>query len=609
MKLQMILTIALLSFLLPVAGCGKKEKSAQTSGDQKAENQTTENVDAVQKCYMAGRQYAMQGKFDQAEEQFKKAIELDPDYFQAYDKLGMMYYSMGRNDEAAEFLDQAVLLNPAMADDQANPADVGIAAQNCAMLFDIGHRNEAFEYLLKLREFYPDSQTIKTVELFCKLAEEETPGDTMLFENFSATDIEPCEKYLLLAKGYVFLGNVESAMAYYDKVAQTCPEQPDALTSAAYYFAMARKPDKAIDICKKGLESAPAYYPLRYVLTSVYVALAMPDDAIEAANDGVLASPHDARFYYLLADRYMKAGRWGAAVGVYDAMLSYVEKDADYFNAGNAEYEESLENMDLEETEIKSQFRKEIVYSQAAMCLNRNGNFEKAAEYAQKAIATDQNFVAGYLNLSRAYMGLKEYDKSLEAIKQGLELDPSSAELYMEKAAVYHQSEQLDKAIAPLEKAIELNPNSSMAYQGLAQTYAKMQQYEKALPYFEKAVKNNPDLMNVGNVVACYVKLGQKEAALAAFTTYTGQDAAAFVSICCKDGNRALGEQRYDDAARSFETAIFADKACAEAVYGLGCVYVEQEQFKRAADLATALEPLDGGLYEQLIKKMNGGQR
>lgn len=663
MKYRSILIMLLLSIFLTLAGCSKKEpqpirpaKPVETNEDkvtaaamqetavpesvvpaapsiqeaavpetvsitaaiqEAAVTETTINeiasreaarVEQAQKYYQAGRQLALQGRVEEAETQFKKAIELDPKNFQVYDKLGMMYYSMARNDEAAGILKQAISLNPAIIEFTSSPGDVDIAAQNCAMLFDLGYRREAFEYLLKLSGRYPESQPVKTVELFCKLAEEEKPDGEILFRDLAAADIDACEKNLLMAEGYVFLGNAESALAYFDKVGQSCLQQPDALTQAAYYFAMARKPDKAIEICTKGLGQNPTHYPLRYVLTSVYSALEMLDDAVEAANDGVLASPHDVRFYYLLADRYMKAGQWSAAVGVYNAMLSSVEKAPDYFTAVQSADEGSLEEMDLENTDITGRFQPELIYSEMAMCYYYTNDFEKAIETANQALAIDKEFSPAYLGLCRGYTGLKQYNEALKVIDQAIELEPTLIEMYMEKAAVYHQTEEYEKAITPLEKAIELNPNDSLACQGLAQTYAKLQQYEKSLPYFERAAKNNPNMSNVGNVVACYVKLGQKEAALSVFLTYTKQDVSAFVTICCKDGSRALSEQRYDDAARSYETAIFADKACTEALYGLGCVFVETGQFRKASDQATALESLDSVLYNQLVRKINAGR-
>lgn len=595
------------ALLLSTGGCRKKSPDPATS---KTDAVPSATIDNAQKHYQAGRKLAMQGKFDAAVEQFNKAVELNPKYFQAYDKLGMLYYSKGQHDNAVEPLEKALSLNPAVADEQANPGDIAIAAQNCAMLFDIGQSRTAFEHLTTLSKLHPDAPTVKTVMLFCKLAEEEKSSDELLFQNMSATDLDECEKKLLLAKGYVFLGNAESAMAYYDKVVSACSARPEGLTQAAYYFAMARKPEKAINICEQGLKNDPSYYPLRYVLTSVYGALEMPDEAIAIANDGVLASPHDVRCYYLLTNRYLKAGRYAAAAGVFEAMLSYVEKDPDYFTQpSQSESSDALREIENTEEGIEDTFKPEGVYANLALCHNHMQDHEKAVMYSHKALEANQEWAPAYLNLSAAYQGLKQYDKAMEVINKGIELSPSSTMLYLEKAGLYHLMDQPEKAIEPLKTALEKNPGSAMAFQGLAQTYGKLGRYEDALPYFEKAVQNTPDMLNVGNVVACYVKLNQKQKALAAFKKYTGKSSNAFVAICSKDGQRALGDQRYQDAAASFETALYADPKCTDALYGLGCVFVETDQPEKAAEMATLLEQLDIELFDKLTRQINSGKR
>lgn len=59
-----------------------------------------------------GDEYSSQGKFKEAEDAYKKAIELDPDYELSYDLLGECYRKQGRYDEAIEIFNKVLKINP-----------------------------------------------------------------------------------------------------------------------------------------------------------------------------------------------------------------------------------------------------------------------------------------------------------------------------------------------------------------------------------------------------------------------------------------------------------------------------------------------------------------
>ncbi len=62
--------------------------------------------------YDEGMTVFSMAEFDQAIECYKKAIELDPNYFDAWHALGMAYLRAGKVPEAIEAGKRAVELNP-----------------------------------------------------------------------------------------------------------------------------------------------------------------------------------------------------------------------------------------------------------------------------------------------------------------------------------------------------------------------------------------------------------------------------------------------------------------------------------------------------------------
>ena len=59
-----------------------------------------------------GDLYARRGKYEKAVEEFKKAIELKPDYGDAYHNLANVYHQIGKDDLALENYQKALELNP-----------------------------------------------------------------------------------------------------------------------------------------------------------------------------------------------------------------------------------------------------------------------------------------------------------------------------------------------------------------------------------------------------------------------------------------------------------------------------------------------------------------
>ena len=75
---------------------------------QKAAQENPEHRDAH---YYLGHLYAQQGKYEEAEKEFRTVLRIDPEYSRAYTYLGQILAKRGRWDEAIECYRQA-LANP-----------------------------------------------------------------------------------------------------------------------------------------------------------------------------------------------------------------------------------------------------------------------------------------------------------------------------------------------------------------------------------------------------------------------------------------------------------------------------------------------------------------
>ncbi len=106
--------------------CNKKKPA-----EEKTTDTTTYRVPAPRKvesdkstAKSLGVAYLEENKLDQAEEQFKKLIDLAPDDASGYANLGVVYLRKGRLDDAERYLKKATELNPGDPDIRLNLAKV-----------------------------------------------------------------------------------------------------------------------------------------------------------------------------------------------------------------------------------------------------------------------------------------------------------------------------------------------------------------------------------------------------------------------------------------------------------------------------------------------------
>ena len=113
-----------------------------------------ENPDTLLKLAVS---YYNEKNYEKAQENYKKAIKVDPDNFTAYNGLGNLYRDENNNDKAEEYYRKALELNETYV----------LAYSNLAIMFiDNGQLDEARNIIEKGLQKIPDSTTLKNVQGF-----------------------------------------------------------------------------------------------------------------------------------------------------------------------------------------------------------------------------------------------------------------------------------------------------------------------------------------------------------------------------------------------------------------------------------------------------------
>src|SRR3989338_4019577 len=87
----------------------------------------------------------------------------------------------------------------------------------------------------------------------------------------------------------------------------------------------------------------------------------------------------------------------------------------------------------------------------------------------------------GHNNLGNAYNNKGQYDRAIENFNKALALDPNYTHAYYNLGAAYGNKGQHDMVIESFNKAIALNPNDALAYYNLGTAYNNKGQHDRAI--------------------------------------------------------------------------------------------------------------------------------
>jgi len=156
-----------------------------------------------------GLRYFKENKYEQAMSEFKKAIEIDPDFYQAYHNLGLTYASMNQFQDAKYSFEKAIQINPNVAETYKSLGKVCVALKNY---------EESLDYYIKYTELNPnDASAYFDIGMVCN-----------------------------------YLGNAEKMMHYFEEAVRVNPNFAEAFSGIGSTYLHLKQYDKA----KKNLQKA-----------------------------------------------------------------------------------------------------------------------------------------------------------------------------------------------------------------------------------------------------------------------------------------------------------------------------------------------------------------
>ena len=246
------------------------------------------NVNSVY-YYNRGNAYFSLGKFEEAIQDYNKAIDLNPNDDLSYSNRGNAYFSLGKFEDAIQDYNKAIDLNP-----------------NNASYYN--NRGTTFTNLEKYEDAIQDYN--KTIDL--------NPNDNYAYFNRGAA--------------FTYLNEYEKAINDFNKAIDLNPNDDSAYFNRGTAFTNLSNYEKAINDFNKAIDlnsNNASYYNYRGTL---YINQGNYDEAVKDFSKAIELNPNDKEYYYNLGILYIDLNNYEKAI---ETLNKAIDLDPNFSDARN----------------------------------------------------------------------------------------------------------------------------------------------------------------------------------------------------------------------------------------------------------------------------------
>ncbi len=441
------------------------------------ETDLTEVVQDAEFWFEQGYQKAINGDFIGAIASWDRALEIKPDYHEAWGNRGVALHNLGRFEEVIASYDKALEIKPDLHQAWYNR---GVA------LADLGRWAEAIASWDQALEIKPDKHEAwnnRGIAL----------GNLGRFEQAIASydralEIKPDFHLAWLIRGVALrnLGRFAEAIASYDRALEIKPDKHEAWYNRGVALRNLGRLEEAIASYDRALEIKPDKHEAWNNRGVALGNLGRFEQAIASYDQALEFKPDKHEAWYNRGVALRNLGRLEEAIASYDQALEFKpDKHEAWYNRGVAlrnlgRLEEAIASYDRA-LEIKPD--KHEAWNNRGVALGNLGRFEQAIASSDRALEIKPDDHEAWNNRGWAVCSLSKNrisTPSLEALiyrKPIVALNDREPHIFALREALPH--------------LIQGSPPWGQIYRYLGQAYLEHSQYkEKASPYWREAIRH-----------------------------------------------------------------------------------------------------------------------
>nr|WP_264478111.1 tetratricopeptide repeat protein [Planktothrix agardhii] len=465
--------------------------------------------------------YIQLDQYQQAIEDCTQIIRIDPLDIPAYVRRGFAHLSLGEYQQAIKDSNKAIILsfNQTTAHSWLSQAYVqqGDAHQS------LGNSNEAIENYQKALDIAPNDDLRAKLDAL-------TNAKNHLFEQYfnHGINLFNKEKYQQAIEQFT------RALTLNHNDIQVDGWRRDAYIQLGQYQQDLGNTNEAIENYQKALDIVPND-DLRAKLDALNLTNANNrlfeqyfnqgitlvnqenyQQAIEQFTRALSLNPNHANAYVNRAFAQIELGEYQQAIDDCKEAIrlnpNHVNAHQHLTNANNRLFEQcfnqgiNLFNQEKYEPAIE-QFTKALTLnpnhtdayvwrSNAYIQLDQYEQiylYQQTIEYCTQIISIDPHNIPAYVRRGFAHLSLGEYQQAVDEFEEVIRLNPNYADAYVNRANAYNYLKNYEQALNDCNQAIRLNPNYADAYINRAFAQMELGEYQQAIDDFKEAIRLNPN--------------------------------------------------------------------------------------------------------------------
>ncbi len=290
--------------------------------------------------YKTGEDFFENGKYDDAIDQYTRAIEIEPDYTKAYTQRALVYSLQKKYKEAADDYERALVF---VTKDQ----ELYYNAAN--MHFKIGEDSLALDRISKaldLKKGYLDAINLKVLVLM-----DLKKYDEALKESKTALKYkESSENYYYFGLINDLTGAFEEAEKAFAKAISKNKKYTEAYVKLADLQRRLKKYPESLQNCQKALNLNPKFAETYLVRSQSYSDQLKFSDAINDMSTLILMDPNNPDYFFRRGVMYQNFAQHAAALSDFNKVISLDPKNFEayykraYSNEQMMKYEDAIKD-------------------------------------------------------------------------------------------------------------------------------------------------------------------------------------------------------------------------------------------------------------------------